>query len=171
MFKRETNHRVIAAHKKSWEDRPDYEYPEFQQQDYRAHGSKTYSILECLGCEDIIFCIETYHSEWDDSPNASNLYDYYPPLFSRQKPNWYERLPIEWQDILNEIYIAIFSDCRRIALMGTRTLLDMYILKQIGDVENTFFKKLNKLQENGHITESDKEVFKNSYRCRKCLST
>jgi len=45
------------------------------------------------------------------------------------------------KQVLDEIYVALTGNGRRLALMGARTLVDMLMLQEVGDV-GTFDAKL-----------------------------
>lgn len=51
---------------------------------------------------------------------------------------------------MDEVYIALHSDSRRLAILGARTLLDMVALDKVGDC-GTFEEKLNALSDKGLI--------------------
>jgi hypothetical protein len=61
------------------------------------------------------------------------------------------------KELLNEIYVALHSDSRRLALMGTRTLVDMLMLEEVRDV-GTFDAKLKALLDKGVISDRNREV-------------
>jgi len=54
------------------------------------------------------------------------------------------------------MYTALHNDGRRLALMGARTLVDMLMLKEIGDV-GSFEKKLKELETRGVISARGRE--------------
>ena len=97
--------------------------------------------------------VDRWHSEYD----ASNDTEYYPPRVSRQPPKWERKLPREWQSMLREIYSALHANSRRLAMMGARTIVDMYMNDTVGDVGN-FGQKLDKLVVDGHLGEQDKAI-------------
>lgn len=61
------------------------------------------------------------------------------------------------KEIVGEIYAALHSGSRRLALVGTRTLVDMLLLEEVGDV-GTFDQKLKALRDKGAISERNREV-------------
>jgi hypothetical protein len=61
------------------------------------------------------------------------------------------------KELLNEIYAALHSGSMRLALMGTRTVVDMLLLQEVGDV-GSFNSKLNALRDKGVISERNREV-------------
>ncbi|WCE89388.1 DUF4145 domain-containing protein [Pseudomonas syringae] len=83
--------------------------------------------------------------------------EYFPPRISRKSPAWVSMLPDEWQSLLREIYTALHSDSRRLAIMGVRALIDMYFNDTIGDVGG-FAKKLAALVRDGHLSSVDQEI-------------
>lgn len=84
---------------------------------------------------------------------------YFPPRVSRRKPAWVDRLavPEEYGDLLDEIYVALHADSRRLAAMGARALIDCYITRRVGDQGN-FTNGLKKLVEKGFISEKQREI-------------
>jgi hypothetical protein len=113
--------------------------------------SDTYELLQCLGCDAI--CLR--HFMEDASGDETEIF--YPPPISRRAPSWIWRLPADMKELLNEIYVALHNDSRRLALMGARTLVDMLMLKEVGD-KGTFSTKLKNLQEKGIISDQNREV-------------
>jgi len=111
----------------------------------------TYDVLQCRGCGAV--CLrDTYEDAAGDKQVS-----YYPPPVSRRAPSWRFRLPSDMRELLDEVYTALHYNGRRLALMGVRTLVDMLMLKEIGDV-GTFEKKLEGLQDQGVIAERSREV-------------
>ncbi|WP_367882969.1 DUF4145 domain-containing protein [Pseudomonas syringae] len=121
--------------------------------EYEYSWSKTSRFIECRGCEEVTLRVDWWHSEYD----ASEDVDFYPPRISRQYPKWSTRLPRDWQSMLREIYAALHADSRRLAMMGARTIVDMYMNDTVGDVGG-FAKKLNKLVSDGYLGRQDKDV-------------
>lgn len=112
----------------------------------------TTSILECCGCESLslkksVYCTEDEHTE----------VTVFPPSVSRQKPNWHAALPDEYQALLTEIYSALHSDSRMLALMGARALVDMFMTRHIGN-KGGFEAKLNQLTKLGFLGARDSEM-------------
>ena len=109
-------------------------------------------MLECCGCEDICLQKVFDFSEWDGVD-----INYFPPQTSRAVPkDWLNHLPEEMGDLLLEVYIALNADSRRLALMGARALVDLYMSEKLGDVGG-FAKKLKKLEEEGFVSKVNKE--------------
>ena len=68
-----------------------------------------------------------------DGPGTAT---YFPPRVSRRKPAWFDRydIPLDYKGLLEEIYAALHADSRRLAMMGTRALIDAVIRRTVGDV-------------------------------------
>ncbi len=116
---------------------------------------KSSRFIECRGCEEVTLRVDWWHSEYDASGDS----DFYPPRISRQTPAWHHHLPEDWQSMLREIYAALHANSRRLAMMGARTIVDMYMNDTVGDIGG-FDKKLNKLVTDGHLGGQDKDVLK-----------
>ncbi|MNC51388.1 hypothetical protein D3C75_1006780 [compost metagenome] len=66
-------------------------------------------------------------------------------------------LPKGWIGLLNEVYSALHSNSRRLAMMGARALVDVYMNDTVSDVGG-FEQKLKALVVQGHISANDKDV-------------
>lgn len=119
-----------------------------------------YSVLECCGCETVTFRKDSYFSEYEDNEQPPS--EYYPPRISRPLPNWVIDLPEDMQDLMTEVYTALWSDNRRLATMGIRSLFDMYCEDKLGADYRTFEKKLDLLVDKKHVNNEEKEIFKNT---------
>ena len=102
-------------------------------EDYDVTWTTIYDVLECRGCEEMTLRRRFYFSEWDSGDVDVT---YYPPRIARRLPPWKDKLPAEILEILKEVYAALQADSRSLATMGTRALIDMVILQQVGDVGN-----------------------------------
>jgi hypothetical protein len=116
-----------------------------------------YSVLECRGCETVTFRKNSYFSEYED--NEQPLSEYYPVRISRCLPNWVTDLPEDMQDLMTEVYTAFWSNNRRLATMGIRSLFDMYCEDQLGGDHGNFGVKLDLLQERKIISDEEKNIF------------
>ena len=143
----ETKHFVIAERVISGKEPAD-PYDPYCKDEIR--WSTTYTMLECCGCENVSLRREFYFSELDEIEE-----EFYPPQISRMMPKWHEQLPEEWQDLLKEVYAALHADSRRLALMGARALVDMYMTVQLGDIGG-FAQKIKQLDDNGLISKPNK---------------
>jgi predicted RNA-binding protein with RPS1 domain len=118
----------------------------------------TYQVLECQECDNVTLRVRHWNDEAQCSHNKKDYQDsYYPPIVSRQKPVWFDKLESKFQYVLEEVYIALDANTRFLAAFGARTALDMLIVDKIGDV-GTFKEKLNKLESDGYIDPTEKEL-------------
>lgn len=142
----ETNHFVIAERKHCGSEVIDQYYQ------HSIDWSTTFTMLECCGCENVTLKRVFYFSESDDDE-----IEYFPPQVSRQLPRWHDELPDEWSGLIKEIYRALHADSRRLALMGARALVDLYMNEQLGDIGG-FEQKIKKLESDGLISKPNKEL-------------
>jgi hypothetical protein len=91
-------------------------------------------------------------SEWD-GPEVR----FFPPKVSRHKPEWFYKLPYQFQTLLEEIYRSLDADNRTLPLIGARTVLDLLIVEKVGDI-GSFAEKLKRLQEEGYLSKRNREI-------------
>jgi hypothetical protein len=144
----ETNHLVVAKREKSDSESID---PSNPYEDIYISWSTTYTMLECRGCEHVCLKREFYFSEADGTE-----VEFYPPKVSRHLPKWHVELPDEMSELLMEVYTALHANSRRLALMGARTLVDLYLNAKIGDIGG-FAQKMTELESQGLISKPNKE--------------
>lgn len=121
---------------------------------YEIAWITTYTMLECRGCEDV--CLKQMN--WNSEEEAG-LEVYYPPRVARRKPAWFDELHSDYQSLLSEIYTALYADSKRLAMMGLRTVIDLFIARKLDDSPN-FTQGLQRLLEQNYITVRDKEIIK-----------
>jgi hypothetical protein len=111
----------------------------------------TSEFLQCRGCEST--CLK------DITEDASGDIEtrFYPPVSSRRWPKWLWKLPQPIAELTREVYKAIFNDSHRLVLMGARAIVEMLMLKEIGDV-GTFRTKLQELENRGFISTRGRET-------------
>jgi len=91
------------------------------------------------------------------------LYYYYPPLIFRPPPRWLLQLdpflPGERtvQELLEEVYVALQNDLRRLATMGIRAILEHVMIDKVGD-HGTFGSNLNAFEEKGFVSKSQRAI-------------
>ncbi|MNF53915.1 hypothetical protein D3C84_353230 [compost metagenome] len=112
-----------------------------------------YQLLECRGCGTVVFKVQENFPQLDLAEDPK----YYPPRISRRLPKWRMALPKGWIGLLNEVYSALHSNSRRLAMMGARALVDVYMNDTVSDVGG-FEQKLKALVVQGHISANDKDV-------------
>lgn len=120
--------------------------------------STTHRMLECRGCEEISLQRSEWFSE-DDPMGTPNPPTYFPPRVSRRKPAWVDRLniPEDYAELLDEVYVALHADSRRLAMMGARALIDAVIRRNVGDQGN-FQKGLGTLVDKHLISSRNREI-------------
>jgi len=116
------------------------------------HWEDTYEMLECRGCETVTLRHKYWFSELPDEVQTA----YYPPPVSRPKPPWKYKLPRDFGLLIDEIYAALHSNSRRLAMMGARTLVDIVLLDKVGDV-GAFPRKLEQMEHQGFIGRQNRE--------------
>jgi hypothetical protein len=144
-----TKHFVVAKRVNEGRESVDPRDPYCQ---HEISWNITYKMLECCGCENISLQRKFYFSENDEI-----IEEYFPPQVSRQLPKWNDELPDEWSELLTEVYLALHADSRRLALMGSRALVDLYMNEQLGDVGG-FAEKIKRLEADGLISKPNKAV-------------
>lgn len=147
----ETRHEVICEHGQHGSEPVDTGNP---YDDVSVSWDTTHTMLECRGCGNVTLRRTYVFSEWN--PGEAQI-DYFPPHLFRKKPGWADELSKDEQSILTEVYAALASDSRRLALMGERTLVDMFIVRKIGD-QGTFVQKLKKLEEQGYLSARNRDL-------------
>lgn len=110
-------------------------------------------LLQCQGCGSVTLKIQPYSSEVDLSMHT----EFYPPRVSRKRPSWFWKLPPAWWRLMNEIYHALNAEAKTLAMMGTRTLVDLYMTSTVGDC-GSFQRKLQALVDNGYLAAKDVDV-------------
>lgn len=141
----QTKHSILAEHKHE-EKGPEEEWG------YLWWETK-YTLFTCCGCESVTLRRHHTFSEWEGQSEI----EFYPPQVSRQLPKWHDELPCEIDELLSEIYTALHSNSRRLALMGVRTVIDMFVLDKIGDV-GTFRQKLQALVDGGYLGSQQRDI-------------
>lgn len=124
---------------------------------YEVSWSRTWLLLECRGCGDVSLLKRDWCSENDPFDPEEDTY--YPPRVSRKRPEWTRQsdVPDEYDDLLNETYIALQADSRRLAMMGARALIDIFINRKVGDVGG-FEQGLKAVCEKGYLSKTNREV-------------
>ncbi len=125
-------------------------------EDYDEHSSvwweTRHDMFECCGCKSIVMRRTHTFSEWD-GPEVR----FFPPKVSRHKPEWFYKLPYQFQTLLEEIYRSLDADNRTLPLIGARTVLDLLIVDKVGDI-GSFAEKLKRLQEEGYLSKRNREI-------------
>lgn len=143
---RQTKHSILTEHERQ----------DSGSEDEFIWSHTRHTLFICCGCESITLRREYMFSEWDDEHGGPDI-NFYPPQVSRRRPEWHYWLPMEIRDLLTEIYAALHSNSHRLALMGARTVIDMFVLDKIGDV-GTFKQKLQALVNDGYLGSQQQDI-------------
>lgn len=115
--------------------------------------AQIWKITKCKGCGKIN--LNVYKRI---NPNENDILIHRFPLkIKRILPEWITYLKIGYVELFSEIYDSINNERIRFAMMGTRTLLDMFIVEKIGD-EGSFKSKLEKLVNERYISDNEKKL-------------
>lgn len=129
---------------------------ETEEHDGQAYliSKETYELVRCRGCENVSFRLA---SEFSGDPNEHVMY--FPPAISRRLPEYFRELKWFWTPpysdiyaLFGEIYSSLHSGNRRLALMGTRAVLDLAITHKLNDI-GSFERKLDEAKRIGWITD------------------
>ncbi|WP_299568446.1 DUF4145 domain-containing protein [uncultured Pedobacter sp.] len=110
-------------------------------------------LSKCRGCEKINF----KHILRRSPDEKTDQVFYFPRKPVRKVPDWIIKLPMQYVEVLQEVYLSVNEGLSILSLTGIRTVLDIYIMKKIGDA-GTFKQKLSRLVNEGFITNSKAEV-------------
>jgi len=141
---RKTRHEVIAVRKLE-------EHEDAGSGDW-IDWTTTYAMLECRGCGAVTLRRGVISNTLDMDETT-----YYPPPIARQIPRWHYELPNEFRYLLKESYIALHAGSKRLAIMGARSLVDLFMNTALGDIGG-FKQKLDKLVENGYLSRQNRDV-------------
>jgi hypothetical protein len=116
------------------------------------------TLLKCAGCGSVTLEKTLYFSE-DVEPDGRPIpqITYYPTRPKRPVPEWTSHLPGDMHAVLTEIYEAHREGLIRLTAMGVRTLVDMMMVQEIGDIGG-FEQKLDKLEKDGVLSLHQKET-------------
>jgi hypothetical protein len=116
-----------------------------------------WNVLQCCGCQEVTLYRLRWYSNGMNERDDEGMY--FPPRVSRHSPDWARRLdlPEEYRGLLDETYLALHTDCRRLAMMGARALIDAFITKNAGDRGN-FKQGLAALVEEQFLVDKQREI-------------
>lgn len=137
-----TRHEIITIKELCEEDEID--------PDFSIDWITTYTMMECRGCGAVILRrrVVSYDVDVDDT-------DYYPPPISRQIPRWHYELPNDLRDLLKECYSALQAGSQRLAIMGARSIVDVFMNEALGDIGG-FQQKLDELVKQGYLSKQNR---------------
>lgn len=145
----ETNHDLISQVQRQ---------RSFDEGQYSVEFVSRWRTLQCRGCEEVSLHRLDWCSE-DDPMDGPGPGTFFPPRVSRRKPQWADRfeVPDEYTGLLDEVYVALHADSRRLAVMGARALFDAFIRRNVGEQAN-FAVGLKALEQKNLITQHNREV-------------
>lgn len=132
----------------------------------RPGWMRVYEMIECCGCEEVIFRIRYWEEDWiqydpvTDEKCVQENVRYFPPVVSRAVPGWVRGLRRRRKHLaalLEEVYGAIDSESFCLAAMGARAALDVVMIEAVGDVGG-FTKKLEALVDTDLIVPDEKTI-------------
>jgi hypothetical protein len=150
-----TSHEIVAS-----------EGGKFQEQDDDGHWIDVvdaYDMLKCRGCGSI-----TMRHKWGYPEYGSPTVTYYPPRIARRTPDWADVLlelmvddhsgpsfnpsvPFSIVGLMQEVYIALQNDSRRLVTMGIRSALESVMIDKVGD-RGGFSANLDALVKDGYLS-------------------
>lgn len=110
------------------------------------HRYITYQLLECCGCESVKLRTIT-----EDATTKDPRIEYFPYATSRRIPVWLEDLSPELRELFQEVYAGLFADCRRLAVMGARAILDL-MMKELLGADANFEENLREMEAQQFVT-------------------
>jgi hypothetical protein len=144
----ETKHALVASRQHTGSEPIEVGPDRYEE----INWSTTYDLLECCGCE----AVSVRRTFWF-SETEGNQVTFFPPRLFRRRPEWFDDLDESVQALLSEIYVALQNDSRRLAMMGARAAIDVFMLQKIGDA-GSFVQKLKALQEGGYVSTRQKAI-------------
>jgi hypothetical protein len=120
--------------------------------DYFVSWQDTYTMFECCGCGSVTLRRRSWFSEWDDVD-----IEFYPPSIGRPLPRWHDELPSELTSLMKEVYAALQANSKRLALMGARALVDVFMNDKVGDIGG-FEQKSAELEKQGLLSKAHRRV-------------
>jgi hypothetical protein len=112
------------------------------------HWSTTYDVFQCRGCEGVVLRKIFWFSE---DPDADEKF--FPPPVTRWLPKWQYKVPNEIRLLLQEVYNAMHSDSRSIAMMGARAIIETAMVSKVGD-KGSFASHLKAMESVGLLSKS-----------------
>lgn len=148
-----TNHLVVAVRRVD-----EWMLDEFRDTGHPSDLIHEFAMLECGGCQSISLRVDHYTNNDDiGEENFLEGTDYYPPRIDRRQPSWLSELPLQLRQLMDEVYEALGTDSRRLALMGVRTAVEMVMTAKVGSA-GTFGNRLQALEAKGLIGKQNAQV-------------
>ena len=150
----DTWHSVLFYKKETWSD-----------EQHPIDGGDDYTVAQCNGCKVISYQQCNWFSEDVNVDGSLALTTKrFPPKTLRKQPKWFSRFHIAhilggsgFGMLFNEIYIALQNNCRSLAVMGIRALLEQIMIEKCGD-QGSFSANINKFEKDGYISKLQKNA-------------
>ncbi|MBE8714814.1 DUF4145 domain-containing protein [Sphingobacterium hungaricum] len=155
--KKETNHNPIFSNAVHDEELPDEEFP----LSYHYWGTTTHILLQCLGCDDVIYC-RSFHdpsmvNEINEELIPYSEKTYYPPFAKMGFASYslINKLPNKIANLYQEVKIAIENKAFILASAGLRAIIEgTYIDKKLS-TQRDLEQKIHNLSDEGLLTKND----------------
>lgn len=149
----ERNHTILFSRDVRYEEQA----PESESHAY--YDECEYILAECKGCEHITLFIRHYGSD-----HGATYTTQYPPKVIRREPQWLIELlmagsisnPYKY-DFMQEIYTALRNNTPRLAVIGTRALLEQIMIEKVGE-HHSFHDNLKQFEAKGFISIVQREA-------------
>jgi hypothetical protein len=156
-----TNHTVKHSYRQKWSigGAPHYD----------IQGIDDFFIVQCNGCETIQFCKVSSNSEdisGTEDPITGEIETFYPETIEQypaittvyETPLAFVSMPAGVKVAYQETYSALANGLPKLSAIGIRLLVELICLS-FGIAQNlTLFEKINKLNEQGVISEDMKKL-------------
>jgi hypothetical protein len=118
------------------------------------HWIDDYELLECAGCETVTM----RHTDWFEPTDETRVRTYPPPV-ARREPTWLRNAPTprKIRTLMQQVYAALDSNSRALALMGARAVADIVLVEKVGDTGG-FSEKLKAAEIAGVIGSKNRNV-------------
>jgi Domain of unknown function (DUF4145) len=145
----ETLHALCGECKKKSSFLDDYSQVE-------VYFAETYSLFQCQVCGQGRLQVVNWNSENGDGPLI-----FHPAPECRRPPEWLMEIEGPQRAILSEVYFALNAGMYSIALMGVRSVLDVWVSEQTSG--KTFSLKLDELVKLGILSVQQVELLKSVF--------
>ena len=129
---------------------------DFLNKRYYPNWSGEHELIQCQGCDSVSYRHVERCSEWESG--QVDYFAIYPPRVARRRPDWVDQLKKrEIGELFDEVYSALQTNSKRLALMGARCLADIALNDIVGDIGG-FEKKIKQAVKDGHLSGRDGNV-------------
>ncbi len=156
------NLQVVHREQTSWSEDLD------DQQGVSIYGGDTWTLLKCLGCDEVRLQHTSWFSEDTDPDGQPAIHtEWFPPSITRQMPIWRRQVfPFsvklqELNGLTGEIYGALSIGAHRVAAMGIRALVERVMVDLVGD-KGTFQSTTKAFFAAGFVAPFQQEMFENT---------